>query len=435
MHTEGILVIDPDVFQDEFNSKEAASTLWLNGKSKHFLFLLLSILIAFSYFLIGPLLTLKYKFLYFSNVQLAFNTILLAAAASLIMLYLGYIKRRSYLIFLLFIGVAVFDYSQSRWFLKSGQWDTFYFIFLQMLAGYLALKYSNEKNKYLAISFYLIVSILSLFLVYFLTKTYGWYYFHQPILFMAFVTGFILESVKLDDEQRRTIIFNPSHLFLSVNYPIDEYLQNKELNYKNTWCSGLLDLSKAILALLFTLLLDYLIATDDTNLPLMTIKDYILYLLVVITIGNTVTGLSKLYLINVPRCSNFAFLSKSPLDFMKRENAHAYIFSFRFIYFNLLKYNKKPYFNILVYFLIFPFYRNFLIFFTKPMAFSWHEFIIFILGGYIFWSMLLFAIVFFPTKLLSKYQSSPWIQILSTHAAMITVFFVFKLVSSTFLTI
>lgn len=148
-----------------------------------------------------------------------------------------------------------------------------------------------------------------------------------------------------------------------------------------------------------------------------------MYLAVVIAVGNMVTGLSNLYYINVPVCSNFAFLSRSPLDFLKRENAHAYSFSLRFFYFNFLKFFKNPLFVVFGYFLVFPFYRNILIFFSKKEAFSWEGLGSVLLWGYAFWALLLLAIVIYPEKMLKKYVSNEWWHVALNHIVMFLVFF------------
>lgn len=410
----------PDQLEEKLNLLENNVVNWLSTKSKVQLCMLLLLLLGVSFSLIFHQFNFKYTFVYFLNFTHSFRTILVISLGSLGMLFFEKQQIKVFWIFFVFIFCAFFDFSLSRWPSETGDYTAIVLIFLQSILGYFAWSFKGKFNKTAVIWIYLIASLLLLYLGFRLFLSAGWYYFHQPIIFSAFVIAIMLEDVDLTFDRKIFLLMNPSHLFLSVNYPIGSYLNEVGTN-KKVWETGLVHLAKAMLSLYLACSF-FKLVTVESSLFLAPLKDYIMYLLVVVAVGNTITGLSRLFLINVPVCSNFAFLSRSPLDFMKRENAHAYIFSLRFFYFNFLKYTKNSFVIVLGYFLVFPFYRNILVYFSRNGSFDAHQFYIFLLRGYLFWFLLLMAIILFPRKILKRHNVNEWFHVLLNSFMLYLVF-------------
>ena len=396
----------PDQIEEKLRSVELKIIDWLNKKSNFQLSLIMAFFLAFSYFMISGQFTFKYTFMYFLNFTYSFITILLISFASIGMLYFKLEKSRLVWVSAVFIFCTFADFLGSKWVDPSGDNWGWVFIFVQIILGYVAWNLKNKFSKAVIIWSYLSMTFLLYYVGYKFTSSIGWYYFRQPIIYCGFVIVIILEDIELPLRRRLLLLLNPAHLFLSVNYPIDNYLKGNEED-KRVWGSGLLHLFKAMF-FLYIACVFFKLFSGELSIFLASLKDYIMYLLVVTAVGNTVTGLSRLFLINVTACCNFVILSSSPLDFMKRENVHAYIFSLRFFYFNFLRLTKSPFVIILGYFLIFPFYRNILLYFSRNVSFDFQGFYLYLLYGYLFWTLLLIAIIGFPEKLLRKYVTNKW---------------------------
>ncbi len=417
--------MSPNNLEDKLNNAEAAAFRWFSER-KHFelTFFLVSFL-GLAYYLISNELNFRYPFLYFSNFIFSFKTILFICFLSLGILYEENAQRRFYWMIIVFFSSAFLGYYFSHWYEKSHDIKTAFLVLAQSLLGFCAWSLWLKYRKVFLIWGYAIINVILLVLSFNFLQGVGWFYYGQPILFCAFIIAMMLESVDVSNAKKIALICNPAHLFLSVNYPIDTYL--KEVNNdKKVWASGLVHIIKALFTLYVTCITYKLMSSGGFFWS--SFKDYLMYLMTVITVGNTVTGISRLFLINVPICSNYAFLSRSPLDFMKRENAHAYAFSLRFFYFNFLKFTKNPLIIVLGYFLVFPFYRNVLIYFTHDEAYSLNNFLVFLWWGYFFWILLLLSIVLFPSRQLQKIKANDWWHVLLNNVFMYLVFLIFRYV-------
>lgn len=417
--------MSPENLEEKLNNVEAAVFGWFGKRSQPVLMVILIAFLALAYFLISGKLTFRYPFLYFSNFIFSFKTVILISLLSLIFLYETSAKRRLIWVSLIFSGCAAFDFYHTYWYGNSREWWAALLIPLQSIVGFGAWNLSRKWNKTLVIWGYAIFSVGLFAWSFYQVAGVGWFYFHQPVLFCAFIIAMMLEEVHMTNEKKWALVTNPAHLFLSVNYPIDGYLETVNSD-RTVWSTGVVHIIKAMTALYLTCL--FYLAVGESNLFLASFKDYVMYLMVVIAVGNTVTGVSRMFLIDVPVCSNYAFLSRSPLDFMKRENAHAYAFSLRFFYFNFLKITKNPLVIVLGYFLVFPFYRNILVYFTRNQVYEWNNFWVFLWWGYLFWILLLLAIIFFPGKLLHKYKVNEWWHVFFNHVIMYLVFLAYRYV-------
>lgn len=408
----------PEEVEAKLLSFENKVANMLKEKALSAKFLLLLILSCLFFLPTATLFNFQFPFLYSFKFLFSFKTILVIAILSFGTFF---IKNQGLKVVwgsMVFFLCGFYDLVASHWFQKSADYRSFLFLILQGVLGWGAWRLRKKFKKPFLITVYILSSLLLYVVGYYSSTSIGWFYFHQPVLFSAFIVAVLAEEVEVSFVRKFQLLFNPAHLFLSVNYPIDSYLSGDN---QLTWEMGAIHFIKAITALFVTSFLYHQLPAKGLHLS--TLKDYMMYLSLVVAVGNTVTGISKMYGIDVPACSNFAFLSRSPLDFMKRENAHAYSFSLRFFYFNFLKYTKKPVIIVLGYFLVFPFYRNILMYFASGDLVSLNGFMSFLLTGYLFWSLLLAAIILFPEKFLRKHVGNEWWHIFFNHITMYLIFF------------
>ncbi len=323
-------------------------------------------------------------------------------------------KKKIYLQIALFFFAGFVDLNISNF----GNGNAFSYLAFPILVVLGSLFYLKNLRWYI----FFIISILYFFLVFYFADLKDWFFFKKPILFVCFVCTHIYANSTYNFKNKLKLLFNPAHLFFPVNYPILNEI-HFESPKNDLWSEGMVQILKALVLIYFS---EYLNQYFDSfyylNLYGLSILMYIRYLLLAPGVANIITGISKVFEINVVDCSNHLWLSSSPFEFLKRENVHAYEFSIRFFYFNFLKFTRNIYVILLFYFLLFPLYRDFNIFFYGSGFKNPEGVLAFFKLSYIFW-MFLFALIIssfiFP---IFKSAQKKWISVIFNHAVYILMF-------------
>ena len=354
-----------------------------------------------------------YKFLNFKQIAYSVNLIFLLILTSFFF-HLIKSKRKVYLQIALFFLAGFIDLKLSR-FGNGNVFSYLAFPFLVMLGSLFYLKNFRWHIFFL-------ISMLYFFLVFYIADQKDWFFYKKPLLFVCFVCTHIYASSTYSFKNKLKLLFNPAHLFLPVNYPI----MNEEIFEFPTddlWSAGMVQILKALVLIYLSEYLSlYFYSNYNVNLFGFSILMYIRYLLLAPGVANIVTGISKVFEINVVDCSNHLWLSSSPFEFLKRENVHAYEFSIRFFYFNFLKLTRNLYVILFFYFLLFPLYRDFTMLFYGEGFRNLEGVLAFFKYSYVFW-MLLFALIIssfiFP---IFKSSLKNWTSVIFNHVIYILMF-------------
>ena len=253
------------------------------------------------------------------------------------------------------------------------------------------------------------------------------------VKFNYFVVGmmtlYAVRFLKNPTDQFR-FVFTPAHLLVPVVFPLPERDDPYRHSDQRVWCSGLVQILKsfvfvAVAAFVFTVGVD---RTAGITAPFIrAVGMYVVYLMIAPAFGNFLTGIGRLYFLNIPDCSNHLWLASSPLDFLKRDNVHAYKFSIRFVYFKLLALTRSPFLIAFLYTLLFPIYRNLVVYAAHPQPLTWEAVYQSFATGILFWGLLLIAIGLTFRFSFFKSQGERWAPVLATHAFMLSVLGVFSL--------
>lgn len=240
--------------------------------------------------------------------------------------------------------------------------------------------------------------------------------------------GLSMTSFLRGADERLRFVFSPAHLTVPVVFPLPEGENLYRRVDNRVWCSGLIQIAKGFFlvgaaAVIFSISMAKSGGVGEDIKRAFGL--YAVYLLIAPAVANFITGLGRLYFLNIPDCSNHLWLSESPLDFFKRENVHAYKFSIRFVYFNLLRFTRSPAVIAIIYTLLFPIYRSFLELAAKPDPLTWSAIVASFATGLVLWSLLLAAIVLTYRLPFFRSEGQRWWPVLVTHALMLILFGVF----------
>lgn len=378
------------------------------------------ITLVFLYFLKAYISKIDFQFLHLPNLLLALPTLFFILFASLLMPMLKRSAQTFYSVLVFIVGILVSAYSYQGD--LNALLSYSFFFFIALISSVFLCSTQLRKFKF-RVAIYGSLFFSLLFLVcYFNLKGWRWLYLRSPIFYFSFVIAYMNANINFSRNNFLRMTFSPAHLILPINFPVeDESFYGKD-DYE-IWTDGVLQIYKAFIFILLT----YLITRISSDaLVITSFINYLTYLLLAPAVANFVTGTAKTFFLNVPDCANHLWLSGSPLDFLKRENAHAYSFSIRFVYFNLLKITRNPFFIVFIYCLLFPFYRNSLDIIAHLKSMSLEIFGKRLLLGYFFWFLLFFSIIAtFKIPYFNR-QKYGWKAVAANHLLMYLLFYVFS---------
>ncbi len=413
----------PANFEEKLNSIEEKIVTRLGQNSKvlnAFIFLIFVIILFLSRdFVLG----IKIKFLNFPSVSSSYSTMVFLLFVATIIPFMRSSRRLKFGIIMFIIG-TIYDINNSLW--SEVSLEVYLSFFLMAVTSYLFLTIEPiKKFKYSAWIYVIFVGFFTYYLFKF-CDGWQWFFLKKPMFYFAFVVSYIVSETLFTKRTMARMIFSPAHIILPINYPVEseELYGNEEYS---VWLRGFIQIAKALALSCISYALLKSIPVLKVTASLSALVTYISYLLLAPAIANFVTGVAKIYMLNVPDCSNHTWLSGSPLDFLKRENVHAYQFSIRFFYFNFLKLTRNPIVIVLCYILVFPLFRDSLNYFTRREFLSWGAFYEYYSKGYAFWIVIFIAIVFTFRSSFFNRDINGWRAVGATHVVMYIVFYFFTL--------
>lgn len=408
----------PNQLEWNLNSYEKQAVEFLSQKSKFFVSGFAFIFFFFVSFKFNrPLSELKISYLHYPNIAAAMDiigyTCMIATINPLVK------NRNTQAMISIFVFIVM--WFLQVYFARGFQAGLGIYLSFPVLAAASVYIFHSQRESTTRALMLLLLFVLTLLICYLTSGSWAWLFRKKLHFFFFFVLAFIVTKAKLSRESFIALAFSPSHLALPVNFPLEKADVYEEKNYQ-VWISGLINLVKAYSCVLINMLAIHSSAMSPTNGILRSIQIYLSFLLTATAVGNFVTGMARVYYVNVVDCSNYLWLSSSPLDFFKRENTHAYLFSMRFFYFILLKYTRSIGLIVFIYFLFFPLYRNLLDFLTVPEFYRVEKFVEFFKITYMYWLVLFVAILI--THRMRFFQIRTWGSVISTHFIMLLSFYI-----------
>ncbi|MBK7892795.1 MAG: hypothetical protein IPJ84_18685 [Bdellovibrionales bacterium] len=312
-----------------------------------------------------------------------------------------------------------------------GQWPPLPLLLLFPLVGIVTFVFlgPNRPSGRRALCYFAIVIAIVIVTIRAVPHS-SWLTYMKFNYYAVGMIGLAMTSFLKGVDERLRFVFSPAHLAVPVVFPLPEGENLYQRDDSRVWCSGLVQIVKgfllvAVAATIFSL---SVAQSPESGLGIVRASGlYAVYLLIAPAVANFITGLGRLYFLNIPDCSNHLWLASSPLDFFKRENVHAYKFSIRFVYFNLLRFTRSPVVIAIIYTLLFPIYRSFLELSARPDPFAWESIFSSFATGLILWSLLLAAIVLTYRVPFFRSEGQRWEPIVATHTLMLLLFGVFAL--------
>lgn len=413
----------PGQCESILNSCEEQVVDWLKARRRTLQLLILILPLPVFALMTPVFYRMNLALLHYPSIVAMLPLLLIVVASSSVMLFLKPRLRTYYSVLISISGwvfLAVDHYGPRPPFLLFLLFPlvaltTFFFLGLERPSGRMAL-------GYFAILMAMVVATIravpqSLWLT------------HMKFNYYAVgMIGLSMASFLKGVDERLRFVFSPAHLAVPVVFPLPEGENLYRCVDDRVWCSGLVQITKgfvlgALGALVFSVSVEKHLG--GVSGVVRAIGLYVVYLLIAPAVANFITGLGRLYFLNVPDCSNHLWLSSSPLDFFKRENVHAYKFSIRFVYFNLLRFTRSPLVIAILYTLSFPIYRSFLELAARPDPFAWRSMVSSFAMGLTLWSLLLAAIVMTYRVRFFRSEGERWGPILATHILMLILFGVF----------
>lgn len=415
----------PEQCEAFLNNCEEQVVDWLGTRSRWLQVLVLILLLPVLALMAPVFYKIKMGILHYPSIVAVLKTLLVIVALSSVMLFLKS-KVRTYYSVLISISGWVF-----QTIMNYGARPPLLLLLLfplVTLATFLFLG-SDRPSGRRALCYFTIVITMVIITIRAVPHS-SWLTYMKFNYYAIGMIGLSMTSFLKGVDERLRFVFSPAHLAVPVVFPLPEGENLYRRVDSRVWCSGLVQVTKGfILVGLAAMIFSVSVAKPlEAGVGIVrALGLYAVYLLIAPAVANFITGLGRLYFLNIPDCSNHLWLSSSPLDFFKRENVHAYKFSIRFVYFNLLRFTRSPVVIAIVYTLLFPIYRSFLELAARPDPFAWTSVFSSFATGLILWSLLLAAIVLTYRVPFFRSEGQRWGPILATHTLMLILFGVLAL--------
>ncbi len=407
------------------NRSEAKVVDWLAGRRRYEQVVALFLIVPFLIACLPLFSKIRIGILHYPSMAAIAQVMIALVALAPAMLFLG---RRTQLLYS--VGATTLGWGLQVFHTYGGE-APLQLVVLFPVLGVLTIGFfrCTRPSRMSMLSYCVLVAALVLGVL----RTVPYSVWLKCVKFNYFVIGmmalYAVRFFKNPTDQWR-FVFTPAHLLVPVVFPLPERDDPYRSSDHRVWCSGLVQILKsfvfvAIAAFVFTVSVD---RSAGVTAPFTrAIGMYLVYLTIAPAFGNFLTGIGRLYLLNIPDCSNHLWLASSPLDFLKRDNVHAYKFSIRFVYFKLLALTRSPFLIAILYALLFPIYRNLVEYAAHPQPLTWGAVYQSFATGMLFWGLLPIAIGLTFRSSFFKSQGERWAPVLATHALMLMVVGVFYL--------
>lgn len=412
-------MVGPNDLEKKLNEFEKSIITFLYNQNKFIWLSLCFALMVGVVYVRKWFVTMEFKFLHYPNFSNFLEPFLLAIVLSF---FLPFVEKEKKIYF---TAYAFFQVLLFHVFKTNGQinlWATSLYVLI-VFSSFVFLSYCSKKLSSIIVYIGYILFLLFVFISidpeikWILTKNIHYYITSVVILH--------LEVERFNGKRYLKYLLSPTHLFLPIIFPLQETLATDSREDDSVWLSGMVQLFKSffLLSILYLLMRYYFYDQVTKSIPLKNIWGYYVgYLFLAPVVGNFVTGLAKVYYFDVPDCSDHLWLSKSPLDFLKRENVHAYKFSIRYFYFGFLRITRSPVIIVLLYMVLFPLYRDSLTYLAVKNPLTWDAFVNYYEYRY-YYSTGLLTLIFltFRLKFFSENRNS-WMPVLIHHSFMMVLF-------------
>lgn len=359
---------------------------------------------------------LRLRFLHYPNVQSASLTVVLLIGFSAPMLLFAE-KGRKYYSVLCFVLGWIFQVHVGY----GPEPPLTVLLLLPILAVFSWLVLLKARPRWsISLSYFFSVFVLAGLVIRLAPHTGGWLINVKFHYYAIGVVALLMSQFPQEQSEKLRFAMSPAHLVLPVVFPLPDGINQYRRSDSRVWCSGLVQVTKGFfLVFLASFIFKGTVGSSGVGMGRRVFGLYLIYLLIAPAVANIITGVGRLYYLNIPDCSNHLWLASSPLDFLKRDNVHAYKFSIRFVYFNVLRFTRNPLVVAIVYCLLFPFYRNSFDYAVTPTVFSWSGFIFHFASGFVFWGLVLVAIGATYRLTFFRSQGERWRPVLATHGIML----------------
>lgn len=412
-------MIGPNDLEKKLNDLEKNIIIFLSNQNKYLWTSLCFVLMLGVFFIRRWFVTMEFKFLHFPDFANYLEPFLLAIFLSF---FLPFIEegKKIYFTAYAFFQVLLFHVFKVNGLINIWAISLYFIIVLSSFSFLLFF-----TKKVYSIIGYILYILLLIYVFISIAPEVKWVLAKNLHYYITSVVILHLESERFQGKRYLKYLLSPTNLFLPIIFPLQETLLNDSKEDDYIWLSGIVQLFKSffLLAVLYFLMRYYFYDQVTKSIPLKNIWGYYVgYLFLAPVVGNFVTGLAKVYYFDVPDCSDHLWLSRSPLDFLKRENVHAYKFSIRYFYFGFLRITRSPVLIVLLYMILFPLYRDSLTYmavknpFTLDAFFNYYEYRYYYSTG-----LLILIFLTFRLKFFSENRNS-WKPVFLHHAFMMLLF-------------